>query len=495
MEEHKRRIRVKRHLWPDEIAKQKQKTMKRFALLAACLICFLGGFSIAAFSNVSIGGLGNTKISEDEKLQEIFNILSTEWYFSKEVEDIDAFLKERAIDGVTISEYDIHTNYLGPEDAAEYLSQLEGNFVGVGMVYSNVKGAFIIQSTYPNSPASEAGLQPGDIITKVNGVSVEGKTTDEVADLALGESGTIIKIEYIRLGATHEVEMTRRSISTTVYGYIENNVGILEISSFAETSTIEVQSYLTQFNDAGVDEIIIDMRGNTGGYLITCVEIANFFLEKGSVVLKEQDKEGNIKEFTTSEEPFMDFEDIVVLVDENTASAAEALTAALSDNLDNVDVVGMTTYGKGTVQQSRVFEDGSYLKYTIAEWLTPLDEKIHEVGITPDVEVSLPLAVNHYTIQDDSVYYVDSVAGKVMDAQIYLQFLGYDVDRVDGYYSQSTKLAVEQFKADLGLLVNDAIDNELLISLISSSKQKWYQEESLLDTQIQEAYSIIEANN
>ncbi len=491
MENNKKFIKVTRYKWPDEVAAEKNKTKKTFLAILACLVCFGLGFGIGDVKP-NTEYVENVGASSNTKFEEVYNILLNDWYFGKDIEDLSSFLVDLAIEGITSTEYDLHTNYLAAEDAKGYLSSLEGNFVGIGILYTNINEEFIIKRVYADSPAQDGGLQPGDRIQSFDGTDILGMNSDEVAKLALGEEGSSVAVEVLRDNELISFDLVRRSVNTTVYGYIEDGIGYLEIDSFSENSFEEVQTYVQQFIDEDIDSIIIDMRDNSGGYLNTCIDIASIFVDKGSVVLKEEMMDGEIVDYKTNLDRMFDSNDVTILVNENTASAAEALTACLQENI-GAKVVGVQTYGKGTVQQSKIFEDGSYLKYTIAEWLTPSGEKIDSVGITPDYVVTLPNALTYSSSKDETSYQVDSVGVRVKDAQVFLDFLGYEVDRQDGYYSTATLAAVNTCKEDLGLTADGVIDTEFMTNLIAKSQEKWFLEESKLDTQRKKAIEI--ANN
>ena len=192
-------------------------------------------------------------------------------------------------------------------------------------------------------------------------------------------------------------------------------------------------------------------------------------------------------------EPFA-FDQIVILMNENTASASEALISALDDNLgDRVVLVGNTTYGKGTMQTSVPFSDGTSLKYTTAQWFSSKGTVINGVGITPDVEVSLDEAqsTSMMIYKDDIRVEEDTVADIARPVQIYLRFLGYDADRSDEYFSAQSAEALRQFESDHGLTVDGVIDNETAQALADAAAVYWNENKDQLDTQMREAVDII----
>ena len=325
----------------------------------------------------------------------------------------------------------------------------------------------------------------------INGEAVEGKTSTEIKSMITESESKAVDLLLDRSGDELAVTLTRAEIENSAYGYILNGVGVLEISSFAETTAHEVGLYLEEFKASGVEKLIIDMRDNTGGYLVSVVDTASYFLPNDTVILKQEDRSGTITEYKTkSTIRNYEFSSMALLVNENTASAAEVLTAALKEQLD-VEVVGKLTYGKGTVQQSIPFRDGSAIKYTVAQWLTPNDNKINGVGITPDYEVDLPKALSISYHEDDLVYELDSVAQNVQSAQYYLQFNGYFVDRFDGYFSEATKQAILAFQRDHEMTETGVVDTDLLVRLFSATTYTWFENKSELDTQLVKAMEVV----
>ena len=271
--------------------------------------------------------------------------------------------------------------------------------------------------------------------------------------------------------------------------------GYVVLSSFAENSGTDMQSALQRIRDAGESKIILDLRDNGGGYLSSALDIAACFLPQDTIVFQSEDRSGERTEYKVTEgyTP-ISFDQIVILMNENTASASEVLISALDENLgDQVIMVGNTTYGKGTMQTSVPFSDGTSLKYTTAQWFSSQGKQINGVGITPDVEVSLDearsIGMPNYT-EEISVE-ADSVAVIAKPVQIYLRFLGYDADRSDEYFSQASSSALAQFQRDQGLEADGVIDNETAEALVNAAGVYWNEHEEELDTQKRKAVEII----
>ncbi len=491
MEEKKTvRFKLERHKWPDEIEAEKRKRKKRLCIVFLCGACFFGGI---LFSNHSTLSLGNGK-EELDKLSQIYEVLLNKWYFGKDIENLDSKLIDQAINGMVDGGKDIHTMYMDVRTAQDFTSSLEGNFVGIGIqFYAMNDNIFIVDKVFPNSPAQEAGILKGDQIYKIDGVVCEKMTLDDVADLVKGNEGSTVSIEVIREGNVIPMEVSRREVSNSVFGEVKEGIGIMEIHSFSETSGNEAGNYLKEFQKQNIQKLILDLRDNGGGYLNAVRDIASYFLPKDTVIFQEENKKGEVKEYRTlNSHDQYSFENIVILVNQNTASASEVLAAALKEYL-RVDIVGMRSYGKGTVQVPLTFKDGSIFKYTTAQWLTPSGSKINGVGITPDYEVSLDEALMTRVpqLEKQEVYEADTVSVVAKSVQIYLKFLGYTVDRTDEYFSVMSSQALRTYQADMGLEANGKINDEVVASLLSSCAKKWREEKSTLDVQMKKAMEVI----
>lgn len=486
-EENKKIVRVKlvRHEWPDERAARKKRQRNILLGILACLLCFSGGFVVA-----SIQSPKQTSSVSNSKYNTIYRIMSEKWYFGKDNENLVEDLQNGAINGMVNSGGDIHTSYLDPESAESFVSSMEGNFVGIGVQYSTLfEDDNIVINVFQGSPAHEAGMQVGDIIRKIDGVDTS--EFEELKDGIIGEAGTNVEVTVERNGELIPLVITRNKFDSSVNGEIKGDVGILTLNSFAESSADTVGMYLNYFKVHNIDKLIIDLRGNGGGYLTTVQDIASYLLPEGSLVLQERVRDDSLKEFkTNSSIKQISFEDIVVLVDGSTASAAEVLTADVKELLD-ATVIGKNTYGKGTVQTSIPFSDGSIIKYTIAEWLSPLGNTINGTGIKPDIEVDIPDALlMNFIWKFEENYEVDSVSEICMTTQIWLDFLGYEVDRMDGYFSEKTLEALRQFKLDNGL-EEDVIDQETADLMSHLVYRKWVMEKDTLDEQMRTALEVI----
>ena len=283
---------------------------------------------------------------------------------------------------------DEYSEYLTKEDWEEFETNALGNYVGIGIYMSTDKNNnVVIVSAIAGTPAEEAGLKPEDIIVEVNGENVIGLSMEDVANKVKGEAGTKVKIKVARGEEYLDFEIERKEIKIYhVQGeVVENNIGYIFLETFDEGCADEFLAKYKELKSKGAEKLIIDLRYNTGGLVYEALEIADYMLDKNKTILITKDADGN-EEMTKTENGKQIDMDIVVLVNEYTASASEILAGALSDH-GEATIVGEKTYGKGVIQNAFPLADGSVLKLTVNEYLTPNGNTINKIGITPDEEV------------------------------------------------------------------------------------------------------------
>lgn len=479
-----------RHKWPDEIKAEKHIKRRKILTIACCIVCFLLGFLA---SNIIPSTSTATNTDDMDKFEDIYNVMTKKWYFGNQMEDLNSTLFMKAIDGMVNGGGDAHTVYMDATQAASFTSSLEGNFVGIGVQYYALnETTFIVDKVFKNSPAEASGIIKGDQIYSINGEASAGLTIDEIATKIKGDAGTSVDLEILREGKLIPLKVVRGEVKSSVYGEIKDKTGVLEINSFAETSGEEVGTYLKDFQNKGVDHLIIDLRDNGGGYLKAAQEISSYLLPKDTVIFKELSKDGKYTEYRTLENyEFYSFDKIVFLVNNSTASASEVLTISLKEHLGAL-VVGENTYGKGTVQTTLPFKDGSSIKYTMAEWTSPNETRINGIGIQPDYQVSLDPAITTGApkLEEDDVISEDSVSAAAKSVQTYLKFLGYAVDRTDLYFSLASANALRAYQKDNQMEVTGQINADIIASLLSSVSLQWHNEQSTLDVQMKKALEV-----
>jgi carboxyl-terminal processing protease len=298
-------------------------------------------------------------------------------------------LIEGAKTGLVAAAGDKHTVYFDAKNATAFQNQLNGKVSGIGAEIGTRSDKPTILRVIDNSPAQKAGLQAKDTIVSVNDVIVAGKLPGEVAELIRGEMGTTVKVVIARDGKQHEYTITRAEvIDASVESKVIDGVGVMTIRRFdSDTAQLARQAAET-FVKQGVKGVIIDLRDDSGGYLDGAKQIAGLWLNSGEVVSTETREGKQVDALYGSDNPILRSMKTVVLVNNGSASASEVLSGALN-YYDRAQIVGETTYGKGTIQQVFNLADGAELKVTIARWNLPDGTNIDGAGIKPDVEVKL----------------------------------------------------------------------------------------------------------
>lgn len=492
MTKEKIRVSLQRHEWPDEKEARKKKQRRNILTFLSLILFFsFGFFSHALLVEPEVQVIQTQ--DDFTRLKAVYEVLVEDWYFGKDMNDLDQQLINEAIVGMVESTGDIHTQYMSSEEVSYFAQSIDRGFVGIGVSYFESNGSYIVENVFIDSPADKAGVMSGDIISKIDGIDVDTVESDALVDMVRGEEGTIVNIEFIRGDAVVDLDITRGPINNTAFGMMmDDDTAYLEIYQFGTTTALEVSQYLEVFKASKATNILIDLRDNGGGYLTSLEDMGSLFLPKGDVLIQQNTRDNQVLVSKSEGNMIIDFEKIVILINENTASAAEVFTAAIQENRE-ATVVGVTSYGKGTVQQQYPFSDGSALKYTVAEWLTPNGNHINGVGITPDIIVEQhPIMSRTFTpLEENESYGFDQVHTSVEDAQLSLDFLGYDLDRVDGYFDKSTETAILDFQASVGLEQTGLIDKELLSQLVSEVVRIWHVEKDTKDTQKIEGFKLL----
>lgn len=302
-----------------------------------------------------------------------------------------------AIEGLVSSYNDPYTVYLPPEDAEKFDQNIAGNFGGVGMEVGLRDGVVTVIAPLPNTPAEQAGIIAGDLIVKIDDESTENMSIDEAVSLIRGEKGTVVNLQIYREGETEflDIAVTRDTINIPTVEYEQfGNTFYIAIYSFNAIAEEQVNEAMKKYKDSDAKSLIVDLRGNPGGYLQSAVAIASHFLPAGKVVVEEEFNDNMMNEtFRSSGRQIQIFkpEKLVVLVDNGSASASEILAGALKDH-GVATIIGTQTFGKGSVQELVKLEDNSSLKVTVARWLTPNGTSISDGGLEPDIVIGRTVA-------------------------------------------------------------------------------------------------------
>ncbi len=333
-----------------------------------------------------------------ESLKE-FRKAIDEFYIGKDEIDEQKLLDE-TIKGYVNGLGDEYSEYMTKEEWDEFQADALGNYVGIGIYMGlDTNDNVVVVSTIKGTPAEEAGLQSGDIIVSVDDENVLGMSSDVVSSKVKGEEGTKVKITVARETEYLDFEIERKAIK--IYHVetemLENKIGYISLLTFDEGCSDEFRAGYEKLKSEGAQKIILDLRNNTGGIVDEALLIADMILPKDNKILITVDSKGNKEESISNEEPIIK-EDMVVLVNEYSASASEILVGALKDN-GKAKIVGNKTYGKGVIQSVFMLDDGSALKLTVNEYFTPNETKINKVGISPDYEVDF----NSETEEDEQL--------------------------------------------------------------------------------------------
>lgn len=311
---------------------------------------------------------------------------------------------ESAIKGYFQGLGDQYSEYITKEEMEDYMADATGKYVGIGVYIANntETNQIIILAPMNGSPAEEAGLQSGDVILKIEGLEYKGDQLTEASNKLKAEEGTKVKIEILRDKEVLEVEVERRTIKVNHIEseILENNIGYMQISTFDDGCYEEFLTNYNSLKEKNIKSLIIDLRNNGGGIVEEAINISDMFVEKNKTLLITTGKKETEEITKSKKEKEIDIP-VIILVNENTASASEILTAAIRENTANTKVVGTKTYGKGVIQSIFTLIDGSGVKLTTNEYYTPNHNTINKVGITPDYEVEFPKDESIYTIEQN----------------------------------------------------------------------------------------------
>lgn len=454
---------LEEELWPELQNKKRnwKKIVKPVGLIGLGLLCFLGG---CIYVKASSPGQSEASL----KFDAVLDMMENKWYYADQVDDLEQTLVDNALLGLTYSDIDLHTNYIPNSYAQQYQSSVDATSVGIGVSYYT-GSEFVVTRVYKNSPAEIGGLQKGDVIIAVDGQSVDANDKSLVlSDLVMGEEGSEVVITVKRGDEVLDCTCIRGLFSASAYGeIIDQNVGYLAISDFGITTAQDARLYLDDMIKAGVTKLMIDLRGDSGGYITTLQAMASLFIPENKLVIYTQDKDGNRNDIYITGDNYTQFNEFVILVDGQSASASEGFTITMKENLDNVTIIGTTTYGKGSMQDSYSLLDGSILKLTTGKWFSPSGINVDGIGIEPDIAVdSHPvLTMTIYEYDETSGHTIDTVSQQNGVIQAMLDYLDYPVGRMDGYFDESTQDSLTQYCKDNDISYSDSYDQTIYDAL------------------------------
>ena len=344
----------------------------------------------------------------DSYLKKIKSAMTNYYLWNDKIDD--QALKDGAVEGYVAALGDEYTQYIPSSEMESYTEEITGSFYGIGiyMIADDESGRIVVYDPIPGTPAEKAGIKRGDKIIRVDGKEYTSKELSDISKYIKGEEGTKVNLVIERDGQELSFDIERAKINTNpiTTEILKENIGYIKIPSFDTDVAKNFKQKYQELQEKGARSLIIDLRNNGGGIVDEATEIADYILDKGSTIISTVDNKGNKKVTTSENEPIINTK-IIILVNENTASASEILACSLKDN-NKATVIGTKTYGKGIIQTLFSLSDGSGLKITTAEYYTPNGETIHNVGVTPNIEVKIPDDVkNPYALsnEEDSQLY------------------------------------------------------------------------------------------
>jgi carboxyl-terminal processing protease len=393
---------------PGVVERRDNPLMPRIKNIAVMLAVAIGAFYAGSLAEFQWGGYAPNwaktllfytppKTNVDYRaLDEVFSTIQ-QHYVKPNPDGIK--LTQGAASGMVGALGDQFSRYLTPQEYQSNQSFLNGQFAGIGASVQQKGDQIVIAGVLPGTPAEKAGVKTGDIITAVDGQSTRGWTADDAVNHIRGKAGTVVKVEVSRSSQTLTFNLTREeinvpSVATHVF---DNRVLYVRIFDFGSRTSSEFDQALKNNLKGSVNLVLLDLRDNPGGYVDAANDVISEFVNSGtSTILVERGGKQDVRRVTGNGRAYGN--SLVVLVNENSASASEITAGAIKDH-NRGKLVGVKTFGKGSVQQDFRLRDNSDLHLTIAEWLTPNHHSIEKTGITPDKTVTLASAADEYSVE------------------------------------------------------------------------------------------------
>lgn len=358
---------------------------------------FVGGVYVGAYPDTPVVGGLKEIIAPDRatiSTDQVQDLIEQDFY--RKVPDEK--LTNGSINGMVESLNDRFSHYFDPEQNKEFAQATSGRYTGVGMAVNEDDNGLLVTITYPKSPAREAGIKAGDVITEVNGKSIKGLSADEAVAKIKGPEGTEVTLSVAtpaddkskKLGKPRELTMTRKAIAIPVtegklYKREGRKIGYVQLISFTETSGNAVRAQVNSLKKKGADSYVLDLRGNPGGRLDQAVAVSSVFIKDGMIVATDG-RSRKREQFNAIEEDFLTTDPLVVLVDKGSASASE-ITAGAIKYRDRGLIVGTRTYGKGIFQEVTELKNGGAVSLTVGRYVLPGNHYIGKGGLKPDLTV------------------------------------------------------------------------------------------------------------
>lgn len=384
--------------------KMYKKKFKDYLPIILIILFFIIGIVIGQSGNIylysdsNVGNVANTtNLSnsnqqvinglDESKYLNVLRLLKSKYYDPTKINDNKAF--DGALSGMVSSVGDPYTVYFDKDATSSFNEEMSGSFSGIGAEIGVKDGSLTVIAPLKDTPAEKAGIMAGDIILKINNEDTQGMSSDIAVSKIRGEKGTEVKLTIYRPSdkSTKELSIFRDEIVVQSVDYQKKgNIAVISISSFNDTTSSKFKEVASQIvADKNIKSIILDLRNNPGGYLDTAIDIASYWIRSG-VVVQEKDRTNQITKHNAIGDPMLENYPTVVLINQGSASASEILSGALKD-YKKATLVGKKTFGKGSVQEYQELGDGTAIKITVAEWLTPNNININKNGIEPDIDI------------------------------------------------------------------------------------------------------------
>lgn len=362
--------------------------------------------------------------------------------------------KFEEVANVLFDNLDEHSKYYTKKEYDEFFAHVESEYSGIGAYLSSEGEYCVITGFLKNAPSQKAGMLEGDIIYKVNGEIVTGLDSNAVANKARGEKGTPVEITVLRNGKEITFSIIRETLNenTVDHALLEQDVAYIRIINFSSATGQEFTDALTAYKKQGIKKYIIDLRNNSGGVTSEALTAVSNFVEKDKPLLQVSNKRTG--EYTYFNPRYGEKQEMVVLVNENTASAAEIFAAAVKDNNAGI-LMGVKTYGKGTMQNTLSLGELGGIKLTVSEFFTPNGDAINKVGISPDEYVAnverLATTEDFEPLTFEQKYYLGDSHEQIIALKERLRVLQYFNGDMDEYFDSTLDAAVKRFQTDTGL--------------------------------------------
>lgn len=385
----------------DSVKKEKKKHPFRNGFLSGVAVCLVIALMVVIVKETMLHSTVGSGFMTKHGVEKV-NLLSDviDQYYYKDITDEEKM--EGIYKGLMSSTNDKYTDYYSPKEFKDLMVTMEGDYGGIGATLSQdkVTKEVSVVEVYEGSPAARAGLERGDIVISVDGHLGTDESLDDFVQRIRGEEGTSIEMVYKRGDQEHTIEITREEVivPSVSHRMLDDKIGYIRISSFVNGTQKDFEDALADLQSQGMQGVVFDMRDNGGGMVDSVVAILDDILPAGTVVYT-MDKSGKREDYTSDDAKKIDIP-VTVLVNENTASAAEIFTGAIRD-FNYGTIIGTNTFGKGIVQSTVPLSDGSAVKITVATYYTPSGECIHEKGIKPDIELEFSYADENPTEYDE----------------------------------------------------------------------------------------------